>query len=73
MSISHAGGNQLAVGYTSVSIALIGILVYHIFLQLRSTKLWKKVPELNYKFNRPNREPAGRHQFNRPNAVQQTK
>ena len=58
---SHSRGNQLAVGYTSVSIALItfvGILVYHIFQQLRSTKLWKKVPELNYTFNRPNRKPA---------------
>ena len=50
-------GNQLAVGYTSVSIALatfIGILAYHIFQQLRSTKLWKKVPKLNLKFNRVN-------------------
>ena len=44
--------NQLAVGYTSVSTALatfIGILVYHIFQQLRHTKLWKKVPKLNMK------------------------
>ena len=52
--VNHSGGNQLAVGYTSVSIALItfiGILVYHIFQQLRSTKLWKKVPKLNLKFN----------------------
>ena len=59
--VNHSGGNQLAVGYTSVSIALItfvGILVYHIFQQLRSTKLWKKVPELNHTFNRPNRKPA---------------
>ena len=59
--VNLSGGNQLAVGYTSVSIAFItftGILVYHIFLQLRSTKLWKKVPKLNLKFNRPNREPA---------------
>ena len=52
--VNHSGGNQLAVGYTSVSIALatfIGILVYHIFQQLRQTKLWKKVPKLNLKFN----------------------
>ena len=50
--IKHSGGNQLAVGYTSVSIAFatfIGILVYHIFQQLRHTKLWKKVPKLNLK------------------------
>ena len=49
-----SGGNQLAVGYTSVSIAIatfIGILVYHTFQQLRHTKLWKKVPKLNLKFN----------------------
>ena len=52
--VNHSGGNQLAVGYTSVSIALvtfIGILTYHIFQQLRSTKLWKKVPKLEMKFN----------------------
>ena len=55
--IKHSGGNQLAVGYTSVSIAFatfIGILVYHIFQQLRHTKLWKKVPKLNLKFNKLN-------------------
>ena len=43
-------GSQLAVGYTSASIALktfIGILSYHIFQQMRHTKLWKKVPKLN--------------------------
>ena len=48
--VSHSGGNQLAVGYTSVSIALvtfIGILAYHVFQQLSRTKLWKKVPKLN--------------------------
>ena len=49
--------NQLAVGYTSVSITLatfIGILAYLIFQQLRHTKLWKEVPKLNLKFNRRN-------------------
>ena len=52
-----AKGNQLAIGYTSVSIALltfIGILLYHIFQQLKHTQLWKKMPKLNLKFNRPN-------------------
>ena len=47
--VNHSGGNQLAVGYTSVIIALatfIGILAYHIFQQLRHTKLWK-LPKLN--------------------------
>ena len=55
--VSHSGGNQLAVGYISVSIALttfIGILVHHIFQQLRHTKLWKKVPKLNLKFKKLN-------------------
>ena len=45
-------GNQLAVGYTSVSIALAtftSILAFHIFQQVRHTKLWKKVPKLNFK------------------------
>ena len=55
--VNLSRGDQFAVGYTSVSIALatfIGILTYHIFQQLRHTKLWKKVPKLNLKFNRPN-------------------
>ena len=46
-------GNQLAAGYTSVSIAFatfLGILAYHIFLRLRDTKLWKKI----FKPLRPN-------------------
>ena len=49
-----SGGNQLAVGYTSVTIALvtfIGILVYHIFQQVRDTKLWKKIPKPNMDLN----------------------
>ena len=53
--VNHLGGNQLAVGYTSVIIALatfIGILAYHIFQQLRHTKLWKKVPKLNLEFKK---------------------
>ena len=44
--------NVFAVGYTSVSIALatfIGILAYHIFQQVRHTKMSKKVPKLNMK------------------------
>ena len=49
---SQREGNQLAAGYTSVSIAFatfIGILSYHTFQQLRHTKLCKKVPKLNMK------------------------
>ena len=52
--VNHTKGNQLAVGHTSVSIALvtfIGILTYHIFQQLRHTKLWEKVPKVELKFN----------------------
>ena len=51
--VNSSEGDQLAVGYTSGSIALItfiGILVYHIFQQLKDTKLWEKVPKLNLKF-----------------------
>jgi len=50
--VQLSGGDQLAVGYTSVSIALatfIGILAYHIFQQVRHTKLWKKMPKLKMK------------------------
>ena len=46
-------GNQLVVGYMSVTIALvtfIGILTYHSLQQLRNTKLWKRVTKLNFKF-----------------------
>ena len=46
-------GNQLAAGYTSISIAFatfLGILAYHIFLRLRDTKLCKKI----FKLERPN-------------------
>ena len=56
-NVNRSGKNQLPVGYISVSIALItfiGILTYHIFQQLRSTKLWKKMPKLNLKFNKLN-------------------
>ena len=55
--VKLSGGNQLAVWYTSVSIALatfILILAYHIFQQLRQTKLWKKVPKVNLKFKKLN-------------------
>ena len=59
-SLNRSGENRLSqheVGYTSVSIALItfiGILFYHIFQQLRHTKLWKKAPKLNLKLNKLN-------------------
>ena len=51
--IKLSGGNQLSVGYTSVSIAFasfIVILAYHIFQQVRQTKLWKKASKLNSEF-----------------------
>ena len=50
-------GNQLAVGYTSVIIAFgtfMVILTYHIFQQLRHTKLCKKVPKLNLELKKLN-------------------
>ena len=51
---NHSGEDQAA-WYISVSIAFvtfIGILAYHIFQQLRQTKLCKKVPNLNLKLNK---------------------
>ena len=53
-NVNHSRENQSA-WYISVSIAFvtfIGILAYHIFQQLRHTKLWKTVPKLNLKFNK---------------------
>ena len=55
--VNNSKGNKLAVGYTSVIIALmkfIGILAYHIFQQLKHTELWKKVPKLNLEFKNAN-------------------
>ena len=59
--IKLSGGDQRAVGYTSVSIALatfIGILAYHTFQQLRHTKLWKKIPKVNSEFKKLNTKQA---------------
>ena len=53
--IKLSGGNQLVVRYTSVSIALAtfsGIIAYHVFQQLRHSKLWKNVPKLNLKLKK---------------------
>ena len=53
--VKLSGGDQLAAGRTSVSLALltfIGILGYHIIQQVRHTKLWKKVPKLNLEVNK---------------------
>ena len=61
--------NQLAVGYTSVSIAFatfIGILAYHIFQQLKHTELWKRVPKVNLKFKKLNTKPAVNKPVNDP-------
>ena len=51
--------NKLAVGYTSAFIAFvtfIGILAYHIFQQVRQTKLWKKMPKLKLEFKKLNKK-----------------
>ena len=50
--INASNGNQLAVGYTSISIAFatfIGIFIYNILQQVNHTKLCKKV---NMKFSK---------------------
>ena len=62
-------GDQLAVGYTSVSIALatfIGIISYHILQQMKHTKLRNKVPKLNLKLNKLNTKQA-EDNLNNPN------
>ena len=67
--VNRSEGDQLAAGRTSVSIALvtfIGILTYHIFQQMRQTKLWKKVPKLNLKFNKVNIKQAVNDLINYP-------
>ena len=59
--VVQINGNMLAVGYTSVTIALItfiAVLAYHMFKQLRQTKLWKKVPKLNLEFKKLNNKEA---------------
>ena len=65
--VSHSEGNHLAVWYTSVSIALftfIAILTYHIFQQVRHTKLWKKMPKLNLMFKKTNMKEAEENPIN---------
>ena len=67
--VNRLEGDQLAAGCTSVSIALvtfIGILTYHIFQQMRQTKLWKKVPKLNLKLNKLNIKQAVNDLINYP-------
>ena len=67
--VKVSGGNQSAVGYTSVSTTLgtlIVILFYHIFQQLRHTKLWKKVPKLNLKFKNLNTKQVENNPINDP-------
>ena len=59
--VKFSEGSQLAVGYTSVSIALatfIGILACHIFQRMKHIKLWKKVPKLNLNFKKLNSKQA---------------
>ena len=68
--ISHLRGNQLAVGYTAVSITLLtflGILAYHILQQLRHFKLCKRFCKLNLQFKGPNIKQAG-NDLNNPTA-----
>ena len=65
--VKLSAGNQLAVGYTSTFIALttfVGILLYQIIQQLRHTKLWKKMPILNFKFRKLNSKEAEDNQSN---------
>ena len=67
--INSSERDQLAVGHTSGSIALImfiGILTYHIFQQLKDTKLWEKVPKLNLKFKSLNIKQAVNDIISRP-------
>ena len=66
-------GNQLAVGYTSVSIAFatflatfIGILANDIFQKLRHFRLWKKVPKLNLSFKKLNTKQVENNSINDP-------
>ena len=48
--VNVSGGSQAALSNVSVGIAFttfIGIMVYHIFLNLRKTSSWKKLPKPN--------------------------
>ena len=68
--IKLTGGDQFAVGYISVTIALatfISILAHHIFQQLRHTKLWKKVPKLNLELKKLNNKLKTKQTEDNPN------
>ena len=54
----HREGNQLAVGYTSVSAAFATFIAILVYQQVRHTKLWKKVPKPNFKVKKLNTKQA---------------
>ena len=63
-------GNQPAVVYTSVTIAMvtfIGILTYHIFQQLRYTKLWK-MPKVDLELKKLNKKLISKQALNSSNS-----
>ena len=71
--VDQINGNKLAVGYASVTIALvtfIAILAYHMLQQLRQTKLWK-VPKLKLGFKKLNTKQAedNLNPINNPNVA----
>ena len=46
--VKESGGSQAGLAYTSVGIALvlfICIVVYHVYLRLRTLGVWKKIPK----------------------------
>ena len=66
--ILHTGGNQAALTYTSISVALVtftGIVVYHVCLQIRGTDLFMQWRERFLKTYTPRQE-----RVERPNEVE---
>ena len=44
--LRHTGGNQAALVYTSVGIALVtfvGIIIYHVTLQVKDSRVWRDI------------------------------
>ena len=51
--VKETGGNQAAAAYTSVSVALftfIGILLYHIYIQIKDTSAWKTISGKHHRY-----------------------
>ena len=59
--VKETGGSQAGLAYTSVGIAFatfVCIVLFHVYLRMRKTTTWKRIPKPRVKFGRRNRDKA---------------